>query len=130
VVTPAETLRRAQAKAKRDALEDAMALQLRAAGLDAGMVRQWRPFCEVAYRFDFAWPDRRPIVVLEVEGGIWSNGAHARGSGIMRDIDKGNRANLAGMMMIRAAGEHVKTGLALKWVESALRAVGGLGGAG
>jgi hypothetical protein len=127
-MTPAEA-HKAAAKAKREALEAEMALQLRAAKLDFGMVRQWRPFADVGYLYDFAWPwpvmdqdtPERPTVVLEVEGGIWTGGAHARGSGITRDILKGNRAALAGMLYLRATAAHVKSGQALAWVEQALR---------
>lgn len=116
----AETLAREHAKAKREGLEMAMLQQFRAAKLTEGMQRQWRPFSDIGYRFDFAWPLCHPCVVLEVEGGIWTAGAHARGSGITRDIDKGNRAALAGMVLIRASADHVKSGQALRWVEQAL----------
>lgn len=119
-MTPAEVLKRESAKARAGALEAAMDLQLRAAGLAHDMVRQWQPFPDIRYRFDFAWPRADPICVLEVEGGIWTGGAHARGHGITRDIDKGNRAALAGWLLIRATSEHVKSGQALKWVEQAL----------
>lgn len=116
-------LRQAQAKAKRESLELALLQQLRAMKLDAGMQRQWRPFEDVGYRFDFAWPNHDPIVLVEVEGGIWSRGAHARPKGIIRDIEKGNRASLAGYVVIRATGDHVKSGQAIKWIQQGLRHV-------
>lgn len=119
-MTPAEVLKRDSAKARRSALERTMELQLRAAGLTAGMVREYRPFADVGYRYDFAWPDGDPIVLLELEGGIWSGGAHARPKGITRDIDKGNRAALSGWVLIRATTDHVKSGQALSWVQQAL----------
>lgn len=40
------------------------------------------------HRSDYAWPEYK--VALEVEGGIWSNGGHVRGSGKTRDIAKMN----------------------------------------
>jgi hypothetical protein len=60
-------------------------------------------------------------VALEIEGGIWSRGAHARPAGITRDIEKANMAALAGITLLRATAEHVRSGQALAWVECALR---------
>lgn len=51
------------------------------------------------WRFDFAWPEHR--VALEVEGGIWTGGAHGRGTGITRDIEKYNEAGAMGWVVIR-----------------------------
>src|SRR5690348_14501110 len=44
------------------------------------------------FAFDFCWIPWK--VCLEVQGGVWSKGAHGRGSGIIRDMAK---ANLAAM---------------------------------
>lgn len=120
-MTPAEVLKRESRKARAGALEAAMDLQIRAAGLAGGMVRQYQPFSDIGYRFDFAWPQHVPVILLEVEGGIWTAGAHARGAGITRDIDKANRAALAGWLLIRATSDHVKSGRALQWIEQALK---------
>jgi len=49
--------------------------------------------------FDFAWPEQK--VALEVEGGVWTRGAHGRGSGIVRDIEKYNAAALLGWRVLR-----------------------------
>ena len=38
------------------------------------------------WRCDFAWPDRRLIV--EVEGGVYSQGRHTRPSGFTKDLEK------------------------------------------
>jgi len=55
-------------------------------------VRKWR--------FDYAWPDAK--VAFEIEGGIFSRGAHVRPRGIADDIDKGNAANELGWRVFRA----------------------------
>lgn len=70
----------------------------------------WLPTPDIEYqfhpvrkwRFDFAWSDY-PMggVALEVEGGIWIGGAHGRGSGIARDIEKYNAATLLGWRVLR-----------------------------
>ena len=51
------------------------------------------------FRFDFAWPERR--VAVECEGGVWTGGAHGRGSGIARDIAKYNLAATLGWRVLR-----------------------------
>lgn len=40
--------------------------------------------------FDIAWPDKK--LLIEVQGGIWTQGAHTRGKGAIRDHDKANYA--------------------------------------
>jgi very-short-patch-repair endonuclease len=60
-------------------------------------VRKWR--------FDLAWP--RYKVALEVDGGIWTRGRHARGSGIAGDHEKNNAALLAGWALFRCQPREV-----------------------
>ena len=119
-MTAADILRRAEAAAKRESLELALLQQIKAAKLTGGMVRQHAPFADVGYAFDFAWPALDPVILIEVQGGIWSGGAHARGAGITRDIVKHNRAALGGYLLIQATGEHVKSGQALAWIRQAM----------
>jgi len=46
-------------------------------------VRKWR--------FDYAWPDKK--VYLEIQGGLYNGGAHARPWGIRRDMAKSSAAS-------------------------------------
>ena len=78
-MTPADTLKREQARAKREALELTMLQQIQALKLDAGMVREHRFDAVRGWRFDFAFPATK--WALEVEGGTWSGGRHTRGKG-------------------------------------------------
>ncbi len=57
-------------------------------------VAEWYPLEDREYRLDLAWPDQR--IGLELQGGIFTNGAHARGAGIERDIEKNNLCVSAG----------------------------------
>lgn len=51
------------------------------------------------WRFDFCWPDL--MLVLEVEGGVWSGGRHTRGSGFVKDMEKYNAAAALGYVVLR-----------------------------
>ena len=54
-------------------------------------VRKWR--------LDVAWPAYR--VAVELQGGVWSRGAHGRGSGIVRNFDKLNNAQIEGWCVLQ-----------------------------
>jgi very-short-patch-repair endonuclease len=70
------------------------------------------------WRFDFAWPEQ--MVALEVEGGIWVAGRHSRPTGYAADCEKYNEAAIRGWKVIRATGDHVKSGEFVGWVKRAL----------
>ena len=57
------------------------------------------------YRLDYAWPQER--LGVELEGGLYSGGAHARPRGILRDMEKGNFAALNGWRVLRYATQHI-----------------------
>lgn len=59
------------------------------------------------FRFDFAWPEHR--LALEVEGGVWSGGAHGRGTGIVRDMEKATLAAEEGWRIIRVTPSKLAT---------------------
>lgn len=42
------------------------------------------------HRFDFAWPEQK--LAVEIEGGVWINGGHSRGSGYIKNLEKYNIA--------------------------------------
>lgn len=53
------------------------------------------------WRFDYAIV---PIkLAIEIEGGIWIQGGHSRGSGFMKNIDKYNEATIFGWHLLRFA---------------------------
>ena len=51
------------------------------------------------WRFDFANPSKK--IAIEFEGGIWIHGGHVRGSGIIRDTEKYNEAQILGWKVLR-----------------------------
>lgn len=42
------------------------------------------------WRFDFAWPGR--LLAVELEGAVWVQGRHTRGTGYTGDMEKYNAA--------------------------------------
>lgn len=73
-------------------------------------VREYRFHPTRRWRFDFAWPDKK--LALEVEGGIWVNGAHNRGEHFISDCDKYNAATLDGWRVFRVTEKHIRDGQA------------------
>ena len=100
------------------ALEDLFALHLRATGMDAGMVREYRFHPTRRWRFDFAWPAQR--VAVEVEGGAWIRGRHTRPRGFLADLEKYAEALVMGWRVLRVAREHIEGGQAIAWLEKLL----------
>lgn len=115
----AAAIAKAEAKAKREALEAHMALDIRAVKLDAGSVTQHRFHPTRQWRFDFAWPQRK--VALEVDGGVHTGGRHTTGAGFTEDCEKVNAAVILGWRVLRVTGAHVKSGKAVGWLEELLR---------
>lgn len=98
-------------------LEDLFALQLDAVGL-IGYIREYRAIPGRKFRFDFAFLRER--VLIEINGGTYSGGAHGRGVGINRDYEKGNLAVLNGWKVLSFDTKQVKSGEALGVVERLL----------
>ena len=73
------------------------------------------------YRCDFAWPGQR--VVVEVEGGVWTQGRHTRGSGFIKDMEKYNALTEAGWSVYRVSQREITSGKALRIIERALAVV-------
>lgn len=71
------------------------------------------------WRFDFAWPEQR--FAVEIEGGVWTNGRHTRGSGFVADTEKYNAAALAGWKVLRFTEKSVRDGSAVELVAQFLR---------
>lgn len=97
--------------------EELMALHIRAERLPAPQ-REWRFHATRMWRFDFAWLSPRKIAV-EVEGGTYNGGRHARGSGFAKDAEKYNAAALLGWRVLRFTTEQVRSGEAIRTVKEA-----------
>jgi very-short-patch-repair endonuclease len=58
------------------------------------------------WRADFAHLDSRTLI--EIEGGIFTNGRHTRGAGYAADLEKYLEATLAGWRVVRLGPRELK----------------------
>ena len=98
-------------------LEDELAWQIRCAKLPAP-VRELKAIPGRRFRFDFAWPDRK--LAVEAQGAVWTQGRHTRGGGAESDAGNLSLAVLQGWKVLVVCKTHIRSGLALKWIEEAL----------
>ena len=103
----------------KSALEAELALQIKALGLPEP-VREYRAIKGRKFRFDFAWVERKLLV--EVNGGTYTKGAHSTGRGIARDYEKANLAVLQGWRVLSFDGKAIKSGEAVEIIRQALEA--------
>ena len=68
--------------------------------------------------------DDMPILV-EVEGGVFSNGRHTRGEGYTKDCEKYSAAAVNGWYVIRGTTEQIKAGLVIQWIEKLIERLRG-----
>jgi very-short-patch-repair endonuclease len=92
------------------------ALHCRANGLVP--IKEFKFHHERQWRFDFAFPLQKCAV--EVEGGIWTNGRHTRGSGFIADMEKYNHAAAAGWYVFRFDGDTIKRGEAILFIKDVI----------
>ena len=100
-------------------LEAELALQIKALGLPEP-IREYQAIKGRKFRFDFAWLEQRLLV--EVNGGTYTQGAHSTGLGIARDYEKANLAVLQGWRVLTFDGKAVKDGTAVEVIRKALEA--------
>lgn len=70
------------------------------------------------WRFDFAWTGER--LALEVQGGVWVQGKHGRGAGIVKDNEKRNAAAVLGWRVLCVQPSELCTLQTLSTVQDAL----------
>lgn len=103
---------------KRSAGEEALEQALRAENI-AGWVPEYRFDPERRWRADFAFLDARLLV--EVEGGQWTNGRHSRGAGFENDCEKYNAMTLQGWRLLRFTTGMVEDGRGIGVIKDYLK---------
>jgi hypothetical protein len=104
---------------------DRFLLLLAAHGLPAPQV-EYRFHPERRWRCDYGWPTQRLLV--ERDGGIYQGGrrpgtrvaGHSSISGIRRDMEKSNAAQLLGFVFLRFTVQQLDSGEALPLIRIAL----------
>lgn len=77
-------------------------------------------FCERKWRFDFAWHLGDIKIALEIDGGVWNQGRHLRGSGFIKDQQKRNHATLLGWRVFNCVPADIKSGSIFKILRQAM----------
>jgi hypothetical protein len=73
-------------------------------------IRKWRS--------DFAIPSAR--LLIEIDGGVFTNGRHTRGAGFIEDQCKHNAAAVLGYFVLRFVPADIKSGTLIDTVRKAL----------
>lgn len=97
-------------------LEETLLLLIRVEGLPEPE-REYR-FCERRWRLDLAYPEQK--IGIEVQGGIWTRGAHARGTGLERDYEKLNAAQILGWRVLQVSRNMIENGEAIEMIKAVL----------
>lgn len=71
------------------------------------------------WRFDFAFTES-PLLAIEVQGGIWTQGRHGRGSGLVKEHEKLNAASVLGWRILYCTPQQVQTLAFARTVKAAL----------
>ena len=129
---PVEEYAKALKKAAREKWERVFAKQFDA--LEWFYMREFRFHPSRNWRFDFiivrkGMPlplssedisdeyKKNHVVLVDIQGGIWSGGAHVRGLGYKNDIEKMNVATAMGYQVYWFTSEMVEDGSAIKFLE-------------
>ena len=98
-------------------LESCFYAQIKYLGLPEPIVEF--KFCEGRkWRADFAWPDEK--ILVEIEGGTYSNGRHTRPEGFRKDCQKYNEATRIGYKVFRFDSKMIRSGEAIEFIKIVL----------
>lgn len=71
------------------------------------------------WRWDFAWIAEK--VALEIQGALWTQGRHSRGTGYLADNEKANAGVILGWRLLRVSPAEIKSGAVFPLLRRALR---------
>lgn len=70
------------------------------------------------WKFDFCFVRHR--IAVEIEGAIWTQGRHTRGSGFLKDMEKYNEAGRLGYRVFRFTPQQLRKGEAQEFMRTVL----------
>lgn len=108
---PRRSKRRVSVKKERVASEGEATLVQHLKTYNIEFQTEFKFNLERKWRADFHLVGK--MILIEVEGGIWSNGRHTRGKGYLGDMKKYNSAQELGYSVYRYSTEQVKSGKAI-----------------
>lgn len=73
------------------------------------------------WRFDYYFELNGVRLAVEVEGGVWKYGRHNRASGFLADMEKYNRATIAGIMIYRVTPDNLITSKTFEEIKTILK---------
>jgi hypothetical protein len=100
----------------------ALLQQLEVSGI-TGFVREVRFHPVRRWRWDLA--DKERMIAVEIQGATWTQGKHTRGTGYDNDCRKYCEAACMGWLVLAMPATWIDTGLALQYVEYAVRSRAG-----
>ena len=71
-----------------------------------GWVTEYRFYNKRRWRFDYA--NKKQMLAVEIEGGVWLRGRHNRAKGFISDLEKYNKAQLLGWKVLRYTPQQIK----------------------
>jgi len=117
-LSPAQQVKKAEDKAKREALESLFYFHVVALCLPVPVHQFKMP--HVPYVYDYAWPEF--LLTVEINGGTWTKSGHSTGKGIQRDYTKSNAAVMHGWNPLVFTADDVKDLTAVLTVKEFLTA--------
>lgn len=81
-------------------------------------VREYRFHAVRKWRYDYCWPDEK--VALEIEGAVWTQGRHTRGSGFLADMTKYNFGAADGWRILRCTPKDLRSPATVALLRQAL----------
>lgn len=108
------------AKAKKAKIDFPGLLLEQLGDLSYAVTRELRFHPVRRWRFDLALEALK--LAIEVDGGLWIRGRHARPAGIIADNEKINNATLLGWRVLKVTTQQVRNGYAADLVKLAVAA--------
>jgi very-short-patch-repair endonuclease len=108
-------------KARRPDAGTVLEIHLRELGLE--FVREFQFDANRDWRADFLIETNWrccPVILLEIEGSVWTQGRHTRGSGFLKDMEKYNTATMLGYRVLRFSTQQVERGEAKEFLRKFL----------